>query len=90
LSYMLMGGLVSPSAPPTPPTPNTVRIFNDESLVNWTELLLILGLCFHLSFSDALNLIIKLNSDALSFLSQILRTWCCVIKIKSISFYHPT
>jgi hypothetical protein len=34
LSYMLMGGLVSPSAPPTPPTPNTVRIFNDESLVN--------------------------------------------------------
>ncbi|GAU42319.1 hypothetical protein TSUD_25450 [Trifolium subterraneum] len=34
LSYMLMGGLVSPVAPPTPPTPNTVRIFNDESLVN--------------------------------------------------------
>ncbi|KAK2454809.1 IQ domain-containing protein IQM1 [Trifolium repens] len=34
LSYMLMGGLVSPSAPPTPPTPNTVQIFNDESLVN--------------------------------------------------------
>ncbi|XP_058771227.1 IQ domain-containing protein IQM3-like [Vicia villosa] len=31
LTYILRGGLVSPTAPPTP---NTVRINNDESLVN--------------------------------------------------------
>ncbi|KAI5395908.1 IQ domain-containing protein iqm3, partial [Lathyrus oleraceus] len=31
LSYMLRGGLVSPTAPPTP---NTQRIYRDESLVN--------------------------------------------------------